>query len=56
VPERYAAACAAPFGLKYVKHPLELPEININIFWHARMHRDLANQWLRQLIFDTFSE
>ena len=56
VPERYANACVAPFGLKYVKHPLRLPEISINIFWHARMHRDPANQWLRQLIFDTFSE
>lgn len=56
VPERYARACAQPFGLKYVRHPVALPEISINIFWHAKLHRDLANQWLRSLIFNTFSE
>ena len=56
VPERYARECVQPFGLKYVPHPLDLPAISINQFWHARMHRDAANQWLRNLIFDTFVE
>lgn len=56
VPERYARACVSPFGLKYVQHPIALPAITINVFWHARMHRDAANQWMRDLILDTFSE
>jgi DNA-binding transcriptional LysR family regulator len=56
VPERLAQRCTAPFGLKYVPHPVKLPEIAINLFWHARHHREPGNQWLRQLIVDTFAE
>jgi DNA-binding transcriptional LysR family regulator len=56
VPERYAQQCAVPFGLKYVRHPVPLPEIGINIFWSAKYHKEPGNQWLRSIIFDTFSE
>ncbi|MET0857713.1 MAG: LysR substrate-binding domain-containing protein, partial [Telluria sp.] len=56
VPERYAMACVKPFGLKYVTHPLSLPEVSINIFWHARFNKEPANQWLRRLIFDRFAD
>lgn len=56
VPERYAMACEKPFGLKYVSHPLALPEININLFWHAKFNKDPANKWLRSLIFETFAD
>jgi DNA-binding transcriptional LysR family regulator len=56
VPERYAMACEQPFGLKYVAHPLSLPEININVFWHAKFNKDPASRWLRGLIFDTFAD
>lgn len=56
VPERYAIACMKPFGLRYVTHPLSLPEININLFWHAKFNKDPANQWLRSLVFETFAD
>jgi DNA-binding transcriptional LysR family regulator len=56
VPERYAMECLAPFKLAYVKHPVELPRIGINIFWHAKVHKEPGNQWLRNLIADTFSD
>jgi len=55
VPERYARRCAEPFGLRYVDHPVELPRIGINLFWHAKFHKEPGNQWLRQLIFELFS-
>src|SRR5690606_12033393 len=55
VPERYARRCAEPFGLRYADHPVELPQIGINLFWHARFHKEPGNQWLRQLIFELFS-
>lgn len=51
VPERLAQALVGPFGLVYVKHPASLPEIAINLFWHAKFHKDPANDWLRSLIF-----
>jgi DNA-binding transcriptional LysR family regulator len=55
VPERFASRCVKPFGLTYVTHPAKLPEIAINVFWHAKFHREPGNQWLRTLIFNTFS-
>lgn len=56
VPERFAMRCAGPYDLVYVPHPAPLPEIAIKLFWHARYHRDPANRWLRQLLFDHFSD
>lgn len=56
VPERFAMCCTGPFDLVYTPHPAQLPEIPINLFWHAKYHRDPANRWLRQMLFDRFSE
>ncbi len=52
----FAERCAKYFGLKYVGHPFALPEIQINLFWHARYHHDPANQWLRNQFVELFSE
>jgi DNA-binding transcriptional LysR family regulator len=54
VPERFARRCLKPFGLTFVPHPAKLPEIPINVFWHARFHREPGNKWLRSLIADMF--
>ncbi|MBR0566164.1 LysR family transcriptional regulator [Azoarcus sp. L1K30] len=56
VPERFAACCTGPFDLVTTAHPATLPEIPINLFWHAKYHRDPANRWLRQLLFERFSD
>ncbi|KYO84085.1 LysR family transcriptional regulator [Pseudomonas aeruginosa] len=32
------------------EHPVQLPRLSIDLFWHARLHRDPANQWLRNVI------
>jgi DNA-binding transcriptional LysR family regulator len=56
VPERLAKALVTPFDLVYVKHPATLPEIAINLFWHAKFHRDPANEWLRRLIVRIHSD
>jgi DNA-binding transcriptional LysR family regulator len=56
VPERLAERMAKPFDLKYVDHPVKLPRIAINLFWHAKYHKDPANQWLRGLIFDMHAD
>ncbi|GAA5236598.1 LysR family transcriptional regulator [Verticiella sediminum] len=50
VPERYAQRLAGPFGLAYCPHPVALPSVDINLFWHARFHRDPANRWLRGFV------
>jgi DNA-binding transcriptional LysR family regulator len=55
VPEAYATRTLAPFGLDSAPCPIKIPDISINVLWHARNHREPSNQWLRQLIFDEFS-
>jgi len=55
LPERLAESVAAPYGLAYVAHPAKLPEISIDLIWHARSHRDPASHWLRALIVRLFA-
>lgn len=55
VPESYAVRCVEPFGLSYVAHPFQLAHTSVNLFWHARFHRESGNKWLRQVIVDMFS-
>jgi DNA-binding transcriptional LysR family regulator len=56
VPERLAERMEKPFGLKYVPHPVKLPQFAINLFWHAKYHKDPANQWLRGLLFEMHAD
>lgn len=56
LPLRMVEMLSAPFDLTYAPHPLTLPEYSTDIFWHGRLHRDPANQWLRRTIFELFSE
>jgi DNA-binding transcriptional LysR family regulator len=56
VTERLAQQLAEPFGLTYRAHPVALPEIGINAFWHAKAHRSPANQWLRRVVFELFAD
>lgn len=56
VPERLAMRLAEPFGLTYLPNPVKLPEVTINVFWHAKQHRSPANQWLRGVVFDLFAD
>jgi len=54
VPERLAERLVEPFGLAAVPHPAKLPDVAINVFWHAKYHRSPANRWLRGVVFDLF--
>ncbi len=56
VPERLAQHLVEPFGLICFPHPVRLPEVSINVFWHAKMHRSPANQWLRDVVLDMFGD
>jgi DNA-binding transcriptional LysR family regulator len=55
LPERFAQRCTGPFDLVTSPHPAKLPDIAINLFWHAKYNRDPANVWLRQLLVDLFA-
>jgi DNA-binding transcriptional LysR family regulator len=50
VPDRYVRESMAPFGLTYLPHPVPIPEFDVNLFWHAKFHKEPGNQWLRGVI------
>lgn len=56
VPQRFADCACGPFGLAAAPCPVKIPESIINVFWHARNHREAANQWLRQVVVDVFAD
>lgn len=56
LPERFAQRCETPFGLVASPHPARLPDIAINLFWHAKFNRDPANMWMRQLFVELFAD
>jgi DNA-binding transcriptional LysR family regulator len=56
LPERFAERCEIPFGLVTSPHPARLPDIAINLFWHAKFNRDPANMWMRQLFVELFAD
>lgn len=55
VPRIFALAHAESFGLAFKPHPIDLPRFSVNVFWHARYHKDPGNQWLRRLIFSNLA-
>ncbi|WP_027802470.1 LysR family transcriptional regulator [Paraburkholderia dilworthii] len=55
VPQAYATRTLAPFALEQAACPVKIPDIAINVLWHAKNHREPGNQWLRQLVFEEFS-
>ena len=56
LPERLVKCLEGPFKLKGVPHPIKLPDHSIGLFWHAKLHREPANQWLRRLMFELFTD
>lgn len=56
VPEKIAFGLAPHYDLRVVPHPVELPSLQINFFWHAKFHHEPGNRWLRTLISDNFVE
>ncbi|MCX7893234.1 MAG: LysR family transcriptional regulator [Burkholderiales bacterium] len=53
LPERLARGYAE--RLRILATPIEIGEITIVEAWHERVHRDPAQAWLRQVLFDLFA-
>jgi DNA-binding transcriptional LysR family regulator len=39
-----------------ISAPFECPEIEISMFWHARMHHDPMHQWFRNFVYESIYE
>lgn len=53
-PSRFLRICAKKHKLEAFKPPIKLPEFDVKLFWSKKMHKDRANQWLRNVISDVF--
>jgi DNA-binding transcriptional LysR family regulator len=56
VTERLADSLAEPFDLTHRPHPVALPDVAIDVFWHAKVHRSPLHQWLRGVVFELFGD
>ncbi len=56
VPERLALEACGPFGLVALTHPVAMPDFQVKLFWHRRVHQDAANQWLREWLGQFFTD
>lgn len=54
MPESYAKMTSQPFGNQVLPLPVELPEFNVYMYWHATTDSDPANRWLRELMLRSF--
>jgi DNA-binding transcriptional LysR family regulator len=52
LPKRLAMAFAAQLRLQILEPPLRLPRMRYAAYWHGRMHKDPAHQWLRRTVHD----
>jgi DNA-binding transcriptional LysR family regulator len=53
--ERVARAACETLPLRQLEVPLQLPEMVVTQFWHARANDDPAHVWLRSTMFDAAS-
>ncbi|PSJ44719.1 LysR family transcriptional regulator [Zobellella endophytica] len=56
VTEKLALQTMDTLGLVAHHHPVALPSVQINLFWHRRYHQDTGSIWLRSQIFNLFAE
>lgn len=49
VPRQIGETLARQGGLKLLPCPVKIPTFTVKQYWHARMHHDPANRWLRGL-------
>jgi DNA-binding transcriptional LysR family regulator len=50
VPQRLAEQYGQALGIRWFDIPAALPEIDVRLFWHARLDADPAQRWLRDTI------
>jgi DNA-binding transcriptional LysR family regulator len=54
LPRTLAESMARDLDLQLVTPPVELPKMEIALYWHDRFHRDAGNQWIRSVFRQLF--
>jgi len=55
IPLRLARPLARDLGLVLARLPIDLPPVQLALYWHERSHRDPANVWLRAFVRSTLT-
>jgi DNA-binding transcriptional LysR family regulator len=55
IPLRLAQPLARDLGLVLARLPIDLPPVQLALYWHERSHRDPANVWLRAFVRSTLT-
>ncbi|BBA96319.1 putative LysR family transcriptional regulator [Actinacidiphila reveromycinica] len=50
VPQRLAEQYGPALGIRWFPVPADLPELDVRLFWHARLDADPPQRWLRDTI------
>jgi len=53
-PVGMAASMTKLANVRIVPMPFELPRIDLNMQWHGRVHRDSGNQWIRNILGESY--
>ncbi len=56
LPRHIGETLAHFYGLQVFRCPLEVSGFTVKQYWHARVHHDPANQWLRGVCVDLFKQ
>jgi len=54
VPQAVGTTYASLAGLRLLRPPIDIPPIELQQFWHRRVHADPAVRWFRALISELF--
>ncbi|MDA7417297.1 LysR family transcriptional regulator [Xenophilus arseniciresistens] len=52
VPQDIATAVGRHIPLQQIALPFKPPQLQVQQFWHRRMHNDAPNRWLRSLFYE----
>jgi DNA-binding transcriptional LysR family regulator len=56
MPERYAGLLRAGSRTRLFPMPLEMPTLDVHLYWHEAMDTDPANRWLRSQLLTVLGE
>jgi len=56
VPSELAELFSKLADIRMFRPPVQLPDLVVKQFWHARFHNDAGHRWLRQLVASTLGD
>ena len=56
MPERYTALLGGNATLRALRMPVKVPALDLYLYWHARVHDDPANRWLRGQLLEALGQ